>query len=141
MTPTERSLPLFLITLALLAGACGAQQTTETGASTAEVARFLAAMDGLCQTQAFVEVQQYSSARQTFLDQSHQYLHDLAARLQREDPGAAGTLLETKQQVEVGLGDPGFYGSEELVMRILALQDAVRGGGASLGLPEAGCGA
>ena len=126
--------------MTLLTSACEAGQTVETGSTTAETARFLAAMDGLCQTQAYAELHQYSSARQTFENQSHQYLHELAARVEKEDAAAAGTLLETKQQVEVALADPGFYGPEEVVRRVVALQDAVRGAAAVLGVEGAGCG-
>jgi hypothetical protein len=136
-----RPLPIILISVTLLAAACEAGETVETGVSTAERARFLAAMDGLCQTQAFAQLEQYSSARQIFADQSHQYLHDVAARLQDQDPDVTGSLLEAKQQVETGLKDPSFYGTEEVVRRLVALQDALGRAGAVLGLPEAGCGA
>jgi hypothetical protein len=141
MRPPIRALPTVLASLALLAVACQAGRTIERGAITGESAKFLAAMDGLCQTQAFAEQSQYALARQTFQDQSHQYLHDVAARVQQEDAGAAGTLLEAKQQVEVGLADPGFYGPEEVVRRVVALQDALSRAGAVLGVMEAGCGA
>lgn len=140
MRPALRPLPILVLALVLL-GACETGETFETGASTAERARFLAAMDGLCQTQAFAELKQYSSARQTFTDQSHQYLHDIAARVQDREADIAGTLLEAKQQVETGLKDPSFYGTEEVVRRLVALQEAVGRAGAHLGLPEAGCGA
>jgi hypothetical protein len=140
MRSAVRPLSILVLTLALL-GACEAGKTTETGVSTAERARFLAAMDGLCQTQAFAQQEQYSLARQTFADQSHQYLHDVAARLQDQDPEVAGMLLEAKQQVETGLKDPPFYGTEEVVRRIVALQEALGQAGGVLGLPEAGCGA
>jgi hypothetical protein len=140
MRHAVRPLPIVVLALAML-GACETGQTVETGVSTAERAGFLAAMDGLCQTQAFAQLEQYSLARQTFADQSHQYLHDVAARLQDQDPEVAGTLLEAKQQVETGLKDPSFYGTEELVRRIVALQEALGQAGAVLSLPEAGCGA
>jgi hypothetical protein len=138
MRPIMRSLPI-LLAVALWAAACDDQEAA--GASEAEVAEFRAAVDGLCQTEAFAQLEQYSSARQTFADQSHQYLHDVAARLQDQDPDITGTLLEAKQQVETGLKDPAFYGTEELVRRLVALQEALGRAGAVLGLPEAGCGA
>jgi hypothetical protein len=141
MRPAVRSLPILLFSVALLAAACGAGETAETGSRTAETARFLGALDGLCQTQAFAQQRQYSEARQTFQDQSHQYIHDLAARVQPQDAAAAGTLLETKQQVETALRDPSFYGPEEVDRRVVALQDALRGAAAVLGVQGAGCGA
>ena len=64
---------------------------------------FGAVRDGVCQAAAAARDGDTARARATFLDESHEGLHDLAAAAQERDRTAAARLLEAKQRVETGL--------------------------------------
>jgi hypothetical protein len=139
MTPTKRSLPILLITLALLAAACDGQEPA--GASDAEAAEFRAAVDGLCQTASSLGQNKVSEALKIFGDRSHAYLHELADDLAKRDRAAAAKLLETKQAVEIALRDPSFYGRPEIARRFRDLHNTLLRAAKVMGLPQVGCGA
>ena len=76
-------------------------------------------------------------ARRVFQDQSHAYLHQLAAELQERDRSLAAELLEAKQQVERAFqaeGDP-----ELMTDLITRLRQVVEAGLASMGMANVGC--
>ena len=76
-------------------------------------------------------------ARSVFQDQSHAYLHQLAAELQESDRSLAAELLEAKQQVERAFqaeGDP-----ELMTDLISRLRQVVEAGLASMGMANVGC--
>jgi hypothetical protein len=96
-----------------------------------------AAVEGLCEAETLAAGGLQDEAQQVFQDQSHAYLHELAAQLQERDRDLAGQLLEAKQEVEVALlemSDP-----ETLAIRIGALRAIVESAVAVLGLTNVGC--
>jgi hypothetical protein len=76
-------------------------------------------------------------ARQVFQDQSHAYLHQLAAELQEQDRSLAAELLEAKQQVERALQAGGD--AELLTDLISRLRVVVETALASMGMANVGC--
>jgi hypothetical protein len=96
-----------------------------------------AAVEGLCEAETLAAGGLQGEAQQVFQDQSHAYLHELAAQLQERDRDLAGQLLEAKQEVEVALlerSDP-----ETLAIRIGALRAVVESAVAVVGLTNVGC--
>jgi hypothetical protein len=61
---------------------------------------------GLCDAGALASEGRLEEAGRTFQDRSHEFLHELAAETQEEDPAAAAALLEAKQRVEAALAEP-----------------------------------
>lgn len=76
-------------------------------------------------------------ARRVFLDQSHAYLHELAAKLQERDRALAAQLLEAKQEVERVL--QGAAPPEILAGRIGGLRAVVESALVVIGLTNVGC--
>jgi hypothetical protein len=76
-------------------------------------------------------------ARRVFQDQSHAYLHELAAQLQERDRALAAQLLEAKQRVESGL--QGGANPEILASQIGGLRAVVESAVAAVGLKNVGC--
>lgn len=64
------------------------------------------AFQGLCNATTLAEAGDVQSAADTFLDQSHQFLHEFAARISVSDREAAARLLEAKQVVEAQIAAP-----------------------------------
>jgi hypothetical protein len=95
------------------------------------------AIEGLCEAETLAAGGLQSEARGVFQNQSHAYLHELAAQLEERDRVLAGQLLEAKQEVEVALqkgSDP-----ETLALRIGALRAVVESAVAVVGLTNVGC--
>lgn len=95
------------------------------------------AIEGLCEAETLAAGGLQSEAQRVFQDQSHAYLHELAAQLQEQDRVLAGQLLKAKQEVEVALqerSDP-----ETLALRIGALRAVVESAVAVVGLTNVGC--
>ena len=106
-------------------------------ASLSEEERLQAASQGLCDAQVLVSEGRVRDAASVFRAETHDYLHELAGRLQSSDPAAAAGLLEAKQPVEQALergADP--PGTQALLGRLRrALGDAA----AAAGLPTPLC--
>jgi hypothetical protein len=136
MDALRRALPLLLV-VAVAGAAC------EDGpqASEAEVDEFRAAVDGLCQAASFLGQRQVPEAVRVFQNRTHQYLHQLIARVEPLDRAASSDLLEAKHAMEIALPDPTFYGEKEVGRRLEELHQALLRAGAVVGLPEVGCGA
>lgn len=131
----RRSL-IVAIGLMVLASAC--TETDREADSTTRGSRGpQAAVTGLCEAQSLASGGGVEEARQVFEDQSHAYLHQLAAELQESDRSLAAELLEAKQQVERAFqaeGDP-----ELLTDLIVQLREVVEAALASMGMANVGC--
>lgn len=95
------------------------------------------AIEGLCEAETLAAGGLQSEARRVFQNQSHAYLHELAAQLEERDRVLAGELLEAKQEVEVALqkgSDP-----ETLSLRIGALRAVMESAVPVVGLTNVGC--
>lgn len=95
------------------------------------------AIEGLCEAETLAAGGLQDEAQQVFQDQSHAYLHELAAQLQERDRALAGQLLEAKQEVEVALDE--MSDPETLAIRIGALRAVVESAVAVVGLTNVGC--
>ena len=82
-----------------------ASQLQVTGQSLAQ------ATQGLCTTKTDIDTGDTAGARTVFLNQSHLFLHTLAAKVQEIDRGQAGTLLIAMYRVEDSLALPTGLGS------------------------------
>jgi hypothetical protein len=132
---SPRSMAL-AVAAAFLLAACA-----EGEATSAEAGRFRAAMDAVCQAEAFAGAKEYRDSFDVFEGQAHAYLHRLAAQVEREDAEVADTLFLAKQQVEETYRNPAFYGPQEMVKRYRDLREAMRAAASVLGYPETTCGA
>jgi hypothetical protein len=95
------------------------------------------AVEGLCEAETLASGGLLSEARRVFQDQSHAYLHTLAAQLQERDRALAAQLLETKQEVESSL--QGAANPEVLSVQIGGLRAVVESAVAVVGLTNVGC--
>lgn len=95
------------------------------------------AVEGLCEAETLAAGGLQSEARRVFQNQSHAYLHELAAQLEERDRVLAGQLLEAKQEVEVAL--QGGSDPETLALRIGALRAVVESAVTVVGLQNVGC--
>lgn len=95
------------------------------------------AIEGLCEAETLAAGGLQEEAQQVFQDQSHAYLHELAAQLQDRDRELAGQLLEAKQEVEVALQE--MSDPETLAFRIGELRAVVESAVAVVGLTNVGC--
>ncbi|HZA27503.1 MAG TPA: hypothetical protein VE915_07655 [Actinomycetota bacterium] len=122
--------------LTVLATACtGTGQKTDSTAQGSSSPQ--AAVTGLCEAQSLASGGGLDEARQVFQDQSHAYLHQLAAELQERDRSLAAELLEAKQQVERALqagADPELLA--DLIGRLRAVVESAL---ASMGMANVGC--
>lgn len=96
-----------------------------------------AAVEGLCEAETLAAGGLQSEARRVFQNQSHAYLHELAAQLEQRDRVLAGQLLEAKQEVEVAL--QGGSDPETLALRIGALRAVAESAVTVVGLKNVGC--
>jgi hypothetical protein len=96
-----------------------------------------AAVQGLCEAETLASGGLVGEARRVFQDQSHAYLHELAAQLQERDRALAAQLLEAKQRVESGL--QGGANPEILASQIGGLRAVVESAVAAVGLKNVGC--
>lgn len=119
----------------LLASACGG--SGEKRPSESQGSRPQVAVQGLCEAEVLASGGQPDEARRVFQDQSHAYLHELAAQLQERDRALAAQLLETKQQVEGAL--QGGANPEILPGLIGGLRAVVESALASMGVANVGC--
>ena len=124
------------ISLVVLASACtGTDQSADSPARRSLDPQ--AAVTGLCEAQSLASGGGLDQARQVFQDQSHAYLHQLAAELQERDRSLAAELLEAKQQVERALQARGD--AELLTDLISRLRVVVETALASMGMANVGC--
>ena len=111
---------LVLVMLVTLA-ACSNDANTDAGPTPEEIdARTLVV--ALCR--ARFEAVYVEESRSIFMNEAHDPLHELAARVQEIDAGVAGHLLEAKQLVEASLEDKTL--EDELGERLAELIDATR---------------
>jgi hypothetical protein len=124
------------ISLVVLASACtGTDQKADSPAPRSRGPQ--AAVTGLCEAQSLASGGGLDEARQVFQDESHAYLHQLAAELQERDRSLAAELLEAKQQVERALqagGDAELL--SDLISRLRVVVEAAL---ASMGMANVGC--
>jgi hypothetical protein len=123
---------------ALICLAAGCTQADKEADSTAQGSSDpQVAVTGLCEAQSLASGGGLEESRQVFQDQSHAYLHQLAAELQERDRSLAAELLEAKQQVERAFqaeADP-----ELLTDLIVQLREVVEAALASMGMAKVGC--
>jgi len=96
-----------------------------------------AAVLALCDAGTRAAAGDLAGTRSAFEDRAHAFLHEYAATLQTSDPGAAGRLLEAKEQVEAGLADGTPL--PELASRIATLRGALEQAATASGTPVQGC--
>jgi hypothetical protein len=135
---TRPRLGTVLAIAALLAGACdgnGADGQTPPPDVNDETARLEVAAEGLCRTFELVEAGDLEEARAVFMDQSHDFLHQVAARGLDGVPRETALLLEAKQKVEQGLDNPGEP-SAALTQAVFDVHSALSDLAAELGLPR-----
>ena len=129
---------LLIVAIGLLALAFGCTRTDREADSTVQGSRGpQAAVTGLCEAQSAASGGGVDEARQVFQDQSHAYLHQLAAELRERDRSLAADLLEAKQQVERAFqaeGDPELL--TDLIVRLRAVVETAL---ASMGMANVGC--
>jgi hypothetical protein len=118
----------------MLAAACARDDEPST---TSRGSRPQVAVEGLCKAEALAAQGQQDEARKVFQDQSHAYLHELAAQLQERNRALAAQLLEAKQQVERSL--EGGVDPEILAGLIGALRAVVESALATMGRANVGC--
>jgi len=126
-----------IVALGVVVLAASCTGTEEKPAPTAGQSRTQVAVEGLCEAETLAAGGLQDEAQQVFQDQSHAYLHELAAQLQERDRALAGQLLEAKQEVEVALQE--MSDPETLAIRIGALRAVVESAVAVMGLTNVGC--
>jgi hypothetical protein len=150
---------LLLLLLSIAAGVTLAfllRPGAETNAppSSAITSRRLSlAIEGLCEGQVSTAAGNPAATRASFLDKSHQFLHDLAAAAAERDRQASTNLLLAKYQVENLLALPTGQAGEvaatapaevdpgKLMNAISVLVTAVQSAAATLGFNADGCSA
>jgi hypothetical protein len=123
------------VAVTVLAAACTGSD--EKGSSPPQAAGPQVAVEGLCEAETLASGGELGEARRVFLDQSHAYLHELAAQLQERDRALAAQLLEAKQEVERVL--QGAAPPEILAGRIGGLRAVVESALVVIGLTNVGC--
>lgn len=121
----------------LLAGACGPSGGSATAAAPADLTVALA---GLCRAADLARSGDLFEARRTFLNQSHAFLHEQAARGDEQTRPAVARLLEAKQRVETALGPAGGATPAEVATLLGELEVATRDLARALGTPAPRCG-
>jgi hypothetical protein len=96
-----------------------------------------AAVEGLCEAETLASGGLVGEARRVFQNQSHAYLHELAAQLQDRDRSLAAELLQAKQRVESSL--QGGANPELVASLIGGLRAVVESSVAAVGLKNVGC--
>lgn len=127
------------MTLSLFAASC----TGATGDSTTPVApaELNVALDGLCRAEELAREGDVFEARRTFQNQSHAFLHELAARGNERARAAVARMLEAKQRVEAALGPEGNEAPAEVAGLLRNLEVATRDVSSALGTTAPRCGA
>lgn len=105
---------------------------TSFGGGEDEAPVAVAAVDGLCAARDAAAGGESEAASAVFADRAHEPLHDLAAAVAVRDRGAAGRLLQAKQEVEAALDQGELAAFDELVA-------AAREAGGVLGGDPGGC--
>jgi hypothetical protein len=106
--------------------------------SSAPASRWARAVAGLCASAGDVRAGDVDDARDTFFDQSHDDLHELADEVADDDRVAAADLLEAKEAVEADFA--GSAPSDTLADDLDVLVDATRAAIRVTGDPvPAGC--
>jgi hypothetical protein len=125
------------LVLSLLAGACGPSGGSATAVAPADLTVALA---GLCRAADFARSGDLFEARRTFLNRSHAFLHELAARGDEQTRPAVARLLEAKQRVEAALGTERRATPAEVAVLLEDLEVATRELAGALGTPAPRCG-
>lgn len=126
------------VTLSLLATACaGPSGGSATAVAPADLTVALA---GLCRAEDLARVGEVFEARRTFLNRSHAFLHQLAARGNEPARPAVARLLEAKQQVEAALGPDGNETPAQVAGLLRKLEVATRALASALGTTAPRCG-
>jgi hypothetical protein len=123
-----------LLTVALAGASC---TDAPAPAAPEENRQLQTASQGLCDAQVLTSEGRIREAASVFQADTHDYLHELARRLQDVDPASAAELLEAKQRVERALAesrDP--PGTQDLLVR---LQRALGDAAAEVDLPAPLC--
>jgi hypothetical protein len=123
------------VVVTVLAAACTGSDGKRS--SQPQPSRPEVAVQGLCEAEELSSGGQVDEARTVFLDESHAYLHELAAQLQEGNRALAGQLLEAKQEVERGL--QGAAPPEILASRIGGLRAVMESALVVMGLTNVGC--
>jgi hypothetical protein len=142
MGPMLRLLASTLLAIALVATACGSDGggneepsvpgSGALGPVTAEAAA--EAVRGLCDLESATG---RAEAEATFLDRSHETLHEIATATEVRDRGAAADLLEAKQRVEADLAGADL--PPEFADHVGALLDATGAALDTIGLDAPAC--
>jgi predicted ABC-type transport system involved in lysophospholipase L1 biosynthesis ATPase subunit len=136
----KRALAMAVVPVAVsaLLGACtGSSGGSATAAAPADLTVALA---GLCRAEDFARAGDLFEARRAFLDRSHAFLHELAARGGGRARLAVARLLEGKQRVEAALGPEGNETPAEVADLLRQLEVATRALASALGTAAPRCG-
>lgn len=126
-----------LAAAAVVASGCGgdgAGDANPTPDPRDDAALLRVTADGLCRTLDLVETGNLEGAREVFFNQSHDFLHQIAAKGRDAVPRETALLLEAKGKIEQGLADPG-QASAELPQAVFDAHAALTDLGSQLGLP------
>ena len=123
--------------VSLLVGACAPSRGSATAAAPADLTVALA---GLCRAARSARTGDLFEARRTFLDQSHEFLHELAAKGDARARAAVGRLFEAKQRVEAALGPDAEETPNDVAVLLARLEVATRVLAGELGTPAPRCG-
>jgi hypothetical protein len=127
-----------LVAVTLLATACaGPSGGSATAAAPADLTVALA---GLCRAEDLARRGDVFEARRAFLNRSHAFLHQLAARGNEPARPAVARLLEAKQRVEAALGPDGNESPAQLANLFRELEVATRALASALGTAAPRCG-
>ena len=131
------SVTTMAMAVSLMAGACGPSGGSATTAAPADLTVALA---GLCRAAELARAGDLFEARRTFQNQSHAFLHELAAMTNGQARSAVARLLEAKQRVEMALGPEGSAIPAEVGTLLEKLEAATRDLAGELGTPAPRCG-
>jgi hypothetical protein len=98
------------------------------------------ALAGLCRAADSAGSGDLFEARRIFLNRSHTFLHELAARGGDRARPAVARLLEAKQRVEAALGPASEASSAEVATLLEELEIATRDLAGAVGTPAPRCG-
>jgi hypothetical protein len=96
--------------------------------SSAPASRWARAVAGLCASAGDARAGDVDDARDTFFDQSHDDLHELADEVADDDRAAAADLLEAKEAVEADFAGstPADVLADDLDVLVDATRTAIR---------------
>jgi hypothetical protein len=123
----------WLVAVFVVLSACDEQGGADAGVPD----RLQRASQGLCDAQVAAFGGRIREAAEVFDVETHDFLHQLAARLQDTDRDAAAALLEAKQRVEAAFD----AGSDRVAMQelLIDLQRALQDAADAAGLPAPLC--